>query len=314
MQELPRALHATNDMVLLGKLECTVNTADGVLEEFPEPHEDDKDSDASYPLKTVYIKAEEGKEFYVEFKAHYYALHNEPEYDRLALLVVLDAMIIATGVNSLIDCGGRKTFRRLPEVPFLKDQFDRRTRRNEHIPDERLDLREIKVIVIRHKLGIARRNPESSSSLKPIVAPEDTVHEKKIKIILEKNLTVSYSQPETFNRVGSPFHGIRIDSDTKPYAMFRFLYRSENALKDLTVIPWTPSVLPVPDELMSREDLLKELKKLREDNENMRTSVKRERKVDSDEELYSQLNHRLKLRMISKSQGGSTASEAIVLD
>ncbi|KAF8247641.1 hypothetical protein K440DRAFT_297028 [Wilcoxina mikolae CBS 423.85] len=96
--------------------------------------------------------------------------------------------------------------------------------------------------------------------------------------------------------------------------MFRFLYRSESALKDLGVIPWTPSASPVPDELMSREALLKELKKLREDNENMRTSVKRERKDDSDEELYSQPNHRPKHRMISKSQSGSTASEAIVLD
>ncbi|KAF8247642.1 hypothetical protein K440DRAFT_628542 [Wilcoxina mikolae CBS 423.85] len=166
-------------MVLLDKLECTINTADGVLEEFPVPPEDDKDSDAPYPLKTVYIKAGEGKEFYIKFKAHYYAPKNEPEYDTLGLLVVLDGRgdhynrlhlterlwwsknTRSTFPNSSVNrtIKGRTNGNMLRKFRFSKINLTEELGGNYHIPDERLDLLgDIKVIVIRYKSDITRGN------------------------------------------------------------------------------------------------------------------------------------------------------------
>jgi len=191
-------------MVRLNKLECTINTANGVLKEFPVPPKDDNDSGTAYPLKTVYIKAEEGKEFYIEFQAHYYVPQNEPKYDHFELLVVLDGRAENSGTqltrplwwskdsrlsrrsSASRTIKGRTNGSELRRFRFSVIQLTEELNGKGHIPDEKLDfLGEIKVLVSRFRADGTYSDRNGS----PIMDPEDTVHEKNIKKILDKTLT-----------------------------------------------------------------------------------------------------------------------------
>ena len=81
-------------MVQLGKLKCTIDTAEGPCPEFEVPAEDPAaDTDRGYPVKTIYILAKEESEYSINFSAdHYVPDQNEPEHDAFRLAINVDGL------------------------------------------------------------------------------------------------------------------------------------------------------------------------------------------------------------------------------
>lgn len=266
-------------MVRLLNFDCGIRVEGALLKEFTDP-QDLALKGGDPPTAIVYVKAEEEKKFGIEFKT-VDDVGIAPAANGVCWNIMFNGDKIGKGwisepgrtqcvdFHSYQDTDGRWLQRNFV-FSKLDVTEDGNPKDKKAINLEALG--EITINVRRYRVTGPSYLARNADGFKETTNQTKSVHEKQLKGH-DISHTVGMSQPiATSNPTVVP--GVFVDPET-PYAIIKFRYRSERALKGLGLIPRTPlpSLSPEPHkssdaerasiDAMSREDLEAELLRLR---------------------------------------------------
>ncbi|KAG9683845.1 hypothetical protein KCU95_g18025, partial [Aureobasidium melanogenum] len=251
----------------------------------------DADTEDDEDTVTKYIEAVDNANFAVKIKVTKDAKFKG---NRLAFEVLVDGTRIS---RPLIGPRRRQVSTHVQMVRGIqvgdrhvrKLRFDALETVTEHglgLPEDLQRVKNLGKIQVRvtHKNLVGKKTSRTYS--KPDEPSEGFVSEEAVK---GQAVTHSYSlDKETYQLKNRSYKAEHVAGEKDPAAVFEFRYRSKASLKQLMIIPRTPSPIPLedrPEEELSREEmteLLRRYKANASSTASIKKETKREREDDND--------------------------------
>ncbi|KAL0639146.1 hypothetical protein Q9L58_001832 [Maublancomyces gigas] len=231
-------------MPVLNNISCTIHTDTGPIREFPCA----KAHPPSAPTSTVYIPVRDGQTFTINCNVLV------PSQQTSTSILVFGASIDgvqergkalrAGGKHCII--AGTKVQNSRGVWELRKFLFSRVNFTEDHVadalaPDKINKLGEI-VVTVRRCRVLERRPKTRGIGQEVCVEGPSVVHEKSVK---GRDVSHSVSRAKgTPVQTPKSFPGTYLDTMESPYMVFRFLYKSERALKTMGLLEYSPSPPP----------------------------------------------------------------------